>query len=944
MMHLKNHTVPGASILMFLLHALLLSSPCMADPDILMINSYHKGYPWTDDLVKTTVGFMKTRFSDCEIHVEYMDTKRIKTPRYLRLFQKIIEEKYHGHKPDIVIVSDDNAFRFILTCHKRLFPGTPVLFLGVNHFDPAMIDGHPEVTGIVQNVYIADTVRIALKLTPGFRRVAVIYDDTLTGRGYREQVFEARKGFEGLEFTLLDGAQLTTEEMLDRVEALPSDSISLLCIWVRDKTGIYVPWDKTYPELTRRSPVPVYGVLDRMLDFGVVGGMVQSAHYHALEAAGIAEKILKGVSPADIPVHLKSRNVPMFDYKAMERWNIDEKRLPGPDLGRLWEIEKAAKKAGELTRQLLTFSRRVESRLRPVDLNREVLEVQKLLERTIPKMIDIELHLQEGLKVINADPAQMEQVMLNLAVNARDAMPEGGKLVIETENVVLDEAYCKTHLGAVKGEYVLLCLSDTGHGMDKETLAHIFEPFYTTKETGKGTGLGLAMVYGIVKSHGGYIMCYSEPGEGTTFKIYFPAVESQGVAHRPRREEETAFPGGNETILLVDDEDTLRDLGKEMLERFGYTVLQAENGESALRVYERNQREISLVILDLIMPGMGGRKCLEELMRINPQVNVVVASGYSANRIAKVEKQRKRVPGGSSQSPTTWAGCSGPSGRPWIRGVISGGTSSKNEERGGGKGVDGAGHGRGSMENQEKASTGSLQWARAPALQSFFHERPYPSFVFPRHPSTENDIRQPDGDLGENHDQGQPRALYNGERNDGSVDVCHADGGRNNSFHIKEIEAERRRHITDFHVDGKEDAEPDRVKAVSLYHGEENGHADHHDTRRVQDHGQEKDDDLDKDDGPPGSAGDVFHDVFDQMGCSHAVIRGTEAIGPEKNPHDHAREAEGSHGRFHDEAPTHLPVDKSGYERSQDAHSGRFGWGGDSAYDGTQDHEHDDDG
>jgi two-component system cell cycle sensor histidine kinase/response regulator CckA len=309
-----------------------------------------------------------------------------------------------------------------------------------------------------------------------------------------------------------------------------------------------------------------------------------------------------------------------------------DKDQADPDLGKLGEIEKAVRRASELTRQLLTFSRKVESRLRPMDLNQEVRQVQKLLKRTIPKMIGIELHLQERLKVIDADPAQAEQVMMNLCINAKDAMLDGGKLIIETENVILNEGYCKTHLGAVPGEYVLLTISDTGHGMDKETVEHIFEPFFTTKETGKGTGLGLSMVYGILKSHGGFITCYSEPGKGTTFRIYFPALGAVSVTRRAEEEEEEdGLPRGSETILLVDDEDFLRELGKEMLERFGYEVLIADRGESALEIYGKKSDAISLVILDLMMPGIGGKRCLEELLRMNPLVNVVIASGYSIN-------------------------------------------------------------------------------------------------------------------------------------------------------------------------------------------------------------------------------------------------------------------------------------------------------------------------
>jgi two-component system cell cycle sensor histidine kinase/response regulator CckA len=307
-----------------------------------------------------------------------------------------------------------------------------------------------------------------------------------------------------------------------------------------------------------------------------------------------------------------------------------------PDVAKLEQIEKTAYRASELTRQLLAFSRKVESNLKPVDLNQEVRQVRDLLERTIPKMITLELHLEEELNVIHADPAQLEQVIMNLAVNARDAMPDGGKLVLETENVTLDKEYCEAHLGARPGRKVLLSISDTGQGMDRETLEHIFEPFFTTKGVGSGTGLGLAMVYGIIKSHGGYIMCYSERGEGTTFKIYLPVMQGDQAEAETETKRNAAVPeGGSETILLVDDEEILRDIGKDILEKFGYTVILAADGESALELYRENPEGISLVILDIVMPGMGGKRCLEEILKVNPRAKVVIASGYSINGRAK---------------------------------------------------------------------------------------------------------------------------------------------------------------------------------------------------------------------------------------------------------------------------------------------------------------------
>ena len=241
-----------------------------------------------------------------------------------------------------------------------------------------------------------------------------------------------------------------------------------------------------------------------------------------------------------------------------------------------------------------------------------------MLERTVPKMIRIELHLADDLMTVNADPGQMEQILLNLAVNAQHAMPDGGRLTIETANVTLDEDYSRTHLDVEPGKYVLLTVSDTGHGMDKEVLEHIFEPFYTTKGPGEGTGLGLAMVFGIVKSHKGHITCYSEPGTGTTFKIYLPAIVQEIEQDVAATQQMPAF--GTETILLVDDEKSIRKLGEQMLRMAGYRVLTATNGREALEVYRSNQDRIALVILDLIMPEMGGKQCLEELLKIDPKV------------------------------------------------------------------------------------------------------------------------------------------------------------------------------------------------------------------------------------------------------------------------------------------------------------------------------------
>lgn len=297
---------------------------------------------------------------------------------------------------------------------------------------------------------------------------------------------------------------------------------------------------------------------------------------------------------------------------------------------RLDVVAGAMDRAAKLVQQLLFFSRKAESSRVRMDINDEIRMLSHLLERIIPRMISMELHLCSGISPVCADPVQMEQALLNLANNAADAMPEGGRLIFETKNVDLDDSFVKTHEGACRGPHVLISVSDTGCGMDAETLSHAFDPFFTTKEVGKGSGLGLASVYGIVKAHGGYLQCYSEPGHGTVFNVYFPVVDEGGTELKTLPE--PSLPGtGSETLLLVDDEAHIREMGREALENAGYTVLCAGSGEEALTIYGEEVQRIDLILLDLNMPGMGGHRCLRELLKKNPHARVLISSGYSAN-------------------------------------------------------------------------------------------------------------------------------------------------------------------------------------------------------------------------------------------------------------------------------------------------------------------------
>jgi signal transduction histidine kinase/CheY-like chemotaxis protein len=298
-------------------------------------------------------------------------------------------------------------------------------------------------------------------------------------------------------------------------------------------------------------------------------------------------------------------------------------------------IQKTVQRAANLTRQLLAFARRQVTEPRVLNLNDLVFNVEKMLSRLIGEHIKLTVVLASNLAPIKADPGQLEQVLLNLVVNARDAMPQGGELTIETTNVTLDHHYARRHAEVAPGEYVLLAVSDTGIGMSEEVKAHMFEPFFTTKEVGKGTGLGLATCFGIVKQSGGHIRAYSELGEGTTFKIYLP--QTGGVAQPLVKPEPLdALAQGTETILLAEDEATVRSLAGRALRQQGYTVLEAANGLEALSLAQnQREKEIHLLVTDMVMPQLGGAELANQLKNARPGLKVLYMSGYTDSTIIR---------------------------------------------------------------------------------------------------------------------------------------------------------------------------------------------------------------------------------------------------------------------------------------------------------------------
>lgn len=309
--------------------------------------------------------------------------------------------------------------------------------------------------------------------------------------------------------------------------------------------------------------------------------------------------------------------------------SVDEAKKGAPQYNYLQQIQKAGQSAADLVQQLLAFSRRRVIDPKIISINDVIANLEKMLKRVLGADIELKLALTQETSNVMADKGQMEQVIMNLCVNARDAMSDGGQLSLETINTHIDEAYCITHPWAEPGSYAMLSITDTGVGMDEETQARIFEPFFTTKELGKGTGLGLAVVYGIIKQHKGFIHVYSQKGQGTTFKIYLPAFSGQAEAVAMPKSAE--LKGGNETILLAEDNDMLREMAETILKKFGYTILTAENGDEAVQIFNANKDKIALAILDVVMPVCSGEEAYARMSVIKPGLKVLFVTGYSAS-------------------------------------------------------------------------------------------------------------------------------------------------------------------------------------------------------------------------------------------------------------------------------------------------------------------------
>lgn len=833
---------------------LVLSAPAFAQTTkhVLILNSYHQGYKWTDEETQGVVAAIGASGKQVKIYVEYMGTKWAFDRQYFDKLQEIYRLKYRTVHFDLIVATDNDAFNFLVAHRDALFGKVPVVFCGVNWFDPEMLKGRSFYTGVNEDADIALNFDLMLRLHPNVKNIYMVVDLTTTGQIVHQKIRVILPRYrDRVKIHILDDLEMP--QILDKVAQLSDDSLVFLTIYQQDKTGAFFEFSDIASLLSKHSRVPVYGLWDFYLGFGIVGGMLTSGRAQGQSAGDLAVRILQGESPDAIPVIMQSPNRYMFDYQQLQRFGIKSENLPPHSLvineppsfyainkGFVWAVvvgsivgtiviltlaftihqktraEKAlreseekyhtlvdnlsigvyrntggpdgrflqanpamvkifgydsldefmqvkvsdlyqdpgdrklfmeeltrngfvknrelpmkkkdgtpiwivcnanamfdenrhvkwtdgvnedvterkhlevqlrqaqkmeaigtlaggvahdfnniltaiigygnllkmkvsedqslqyyiepilnsAEKAAQLTQSLLAFSRKQIISLKPVSLNDIVEGMGKLLLRVIGEDIELQVEQRDGKLMVLADRSQVEQVILNLVTNARDAMPEGGSLSIETDSIKLTKELLVKHEFMRPGDYAVISVSDTGVGMDEETQSRIFEPFFSTKSVGKGTGLGLAIVYGIIKQHNGDISVYSERGKGTTFKIYLPLAEQDAQGGEIA---EVCLPavGGTETILIGEDNDEVRRLAKDILVYGGYTVILARDGEDALAKFRENANRIDLLLLDVVMPKKNGKEVYDEVRRMRPSVKVLFMSGYTANIIHK---------------------------------------------------------------------------------------------------------------------------------------------------------------------------------------------------------------------------------------------------------------------------------------------------------------------
>ena len=823
-------------------------------PSIVILNSYHNGFVWSDEELRGLTARLKEAYPDADPRIEYLDAKRYSSEDRVDRVRDFLAQKYAGFKADLVIALDNPALELLLANEKTLFPGAPIVFAGVSDFPSLKVPAGTKITGVAEVTDLAETVRLALTLHPNAREMLLASDNTPSGIAVQREAETVMEQFRGrLRYEFLPPS--TFEEAVQRVSRLPPDALLMILSFITDRAGKSLSLAESTRVLASACPVPAYATHETRLGHGVVGGIMLSGFEHGRRAGDLAVRVLSGEDPSSIPVDTRSTSVALFDYKELTRFHIPltllpkgsrvinrpvtafsqyplfsgvmigavallaalacllaanifrrreierdlrasqanlsallettddcfcsrdkEGRLiafntafarilqdyaginvqPGmryvehfPDRARrvlneltarcfsegkvsdvyeadilgqrrflevsvypirsgkkaigtvefarditerrraektlreseerllqarkmeaigrlaggithdfnnlltvikayadmaiegeneadahledLRQIQNAVSRAASLTSQLLAFSRKQVQTPRVVSINALIVEMSKMLGRVIGEDVELHTSLEEGLWSVKADTAQIQQIIMNLVLNSRDAMPTGGRLTIATANVAASAGVPRGDV-EYHGDCVMLTISDTGRGMDKETLSHLFEPFFTTKEEGKGTGLGLSTVYGFVKQTGGTISCASQPGEGTSFRILFPRAQAQDDAGRKaaRASLDTHRKG---VILIAEDEDAVRVFLARTLSQAGYTVVEAKNGQAALEALHSHPSPIDLILSDVVMPHMGGPELSRRARQEFPHIKILFISGYAGDAL-----------------------------------------------------------------------------------------------------------------------------------------------------------------------------------------------------------------------------------------------------------------------------------------------------------------------
>ncbi len=708
--------------------------PLERDPSILLLNAYHPGYSWSDHEGEGFLETLQKARPDLQTRVEHLDAKHHPGLEHFPALRDLLRAKYGTTPFRLVVAADNPALVFALRYRDDLFPGVPIVFMGIDGYGPELLAGHTGITGIAQRLEAARTLEIALPLHPRTRRVVVIHDHTLTGQ-------ESRREVEGQLASLAGRVQLQflSEPDLDRLghqlRSLPADSLVLGLSYSLDGQGRVVNHEAFTRFLRQHAQVPVYGLHGERLGHGIVGGVLTDGKVHGRRAADLALRILAGENTASLPVQTEAQGLLGFDHAELLRFGLSERDLPpgatiihrptsflqthrdlalttaglfllllgglaavALNVYRRVQVEErhrslqaqllqsqkmeavghlaggvahdfnniltaimgyasllqmklegdaakahvdqilgASERGAHLIRSLLAFSRKGVLESKPLPLDAIAQGVEKIVRRLIGEDITLEVQLGgSGVRVMG-DLAHLEQVVVNLCTNARDAMPDGGRLTLETRCLPAAPQ------GSFEGPAAVISVKDTGTGIPPSVRPRIFEPFYTTKEVGKGTGLGLSVAYGIIRQHGGVVTVESEPGVGSTFHLFLPALPATAFLEDTEDGRLDQAPGGQESILLVEDEAPVRSLMAAVLREAGYRVMEAADGLEALKLQE-DGAAFDLLLTDVIMPRMNGRALQVAVQARAPQTRVLFISGYTADII----EHRGALPPGSA--------------------------------------------------------------------------------------------------------------------------------------------------------------------------------------------------------------------------------------------------------------------------------------------------------